>query len=376
MRYFLIVAAVLAVVLPVAWIVLPAAAATGAPAPARVRAPRSASTPPRFATALPHFDVVDLGHFMAREIDERPGLNQYAHVASWQVVGETTVDAAAVTAEGAMLLPGTPESSNSFAFGINDDDELAGIIESRSDIRDTQAFLYRSGSLQVLPSLGGRSAAAKSINKDGVVVGNALTDGRQMHAVKWKDGQAHDLGALPGGDFSRAFEVNTHGDIAGEANATSKGRVHAVLWSNGHIHDLGVLHGGTLSSAQAVNEKHQAVGYADDGDGGSRAVLFSDGHVTDLGSLGNEPNNAVSINDAGQIVGSSAVAEGKMRGFLWEKGHLYDLNQLIPPESGWLLLAAYRINAKGQILAYGFYQGHTHACLLTPNRARLQLPPT
>jgi probable HAF family extracellular repeat protein len=365
MRHLLTVAVGVVIGLSGAWDVSSAVAATGAPHA------RSASTPPRSAAVLPHFDVVDLGYFMAREIDERPGLNQYAHVASWQVVGQTTVDAATVTTEGAMLIPGTPESSNSFAFGINDGDELAGIIESRSDIRDTQAFLYRNGSLQVLPSLGGRSAAAKSINKDGVVVGNALTDGRQMHAVKWKDGQAHDLGALPGGDFSRAFDVNSHGDIAGEANATSKGRVHAVLWSNGRIHDLGLLHGGTLSSAQAVNEKHQAVGYADDGDGGSRAVLFSDGHITDLGSLGNEPSNAVSINDAGQIVGSSAVAEGKMRAFLWEKRHLYDLNQLIPPESGWLLLAAYRINAKGQILAYGFYQGHTHACLLAPNRARL-----
>jgi probable HAF family extracellular repeat protein len=119
---------------------------------------------------------------------------------------------------------------------------------------------------------------------------------------------------------------------------------------------------------EGVNEKRQAVGYADDSDGGSRAVLFSDGHVTDLGSLGDEPSSALSINDAGQIVGSSAVAEGKMHAFLWEKGHLYDLNQLIPSESGWVLLAAYRINAKGQVLAYGFYQGRTHACLLSPGQ--------
>jgi probable HAF family extracellular repeat protein len=361
MRHFAIVAAVLLV-----WLAAATGAAAGTPVPARP-GPTARAAPARF-------DVVDLGYFMARQIDERPGLNQYAHAASWQVVGETTVDAAAVTTEGAMLIPGTPESSNSFAFGINDSDELTGIIESRSDIRDTQAFLYRSGSLQILPSLGGRSAVAKSINKDGIVVGNALTDARQMHAVEWRDGHAHDLGALPGGDFSRAFEVNAHGDVAGEANATSKGRVHAVLWTHERINDLGLLRGGTLSSAQAVNEKHQAVGYADDGDGGSRAVLFSDGHVRDLGSLGDEPGNALSINDAGQIVGSSAVAEGKLRAFLWEKGHLYNLNQLIAQESGWLLLTAYRVNAKGQILAYGFYQGHTHACLLMPNPVRT--PPT
>jgi probable HAF family extracellular repeat protein len=316
----------------------------------------------------PRFEIVDLGFFMAREVDERPGLNQYAHVASWQVIGQTTVDAATVTADGAMLIPGTPETSNSFAFGINDSDELAGIIESRSDLRDTQAFLYRSGSLQILPSLGGRSTVARSINRDGLVVGNSMTDGQQMHAVEWKDGHLRDLGALPGGDFSRAFQVSTHGDIVGESNAAAKGRVHAVMWSQEHIHDLGLLHGGTFSSAQAVNEKHQAVGYADDDDGGSRAVLFSGGRVTDLGSLGDDPSSALAINDGGQIVGSSPVAEGKMRAFLWEKGHMRDLNQLIAQDSGWLLLAAYQVNAKGQILAYGFFRGHTHACLLMPRR--------
>jgi hypothetical protein len=52
-----------------------------------------------------------------------------------------------------------------------------------------------------------------------------------------------------------------------------------------------------------------------------------------------------------------------------ENGHLYDLNQLVPSESGWVLLAAYRINAKGQVLAHGFYQGRTHACLLSPGQA-------
>src|SRR5882757_5401802 len=360
MRYFFIVAA--------GWVLGAWQMSGAAESLARARSPRPAASPSRSPGAPPHFDAVDLGYFMAREIDERPGLNQYAHVASWQVVGETRVDAATLTAEGVMLIPGTPESSNSFAFAINDGDELAGIIESRGDIRDTQAFMYRSGSLQILPSLGGKSAAARSINKDSIVVGSALTDGRKMHAVEWKEGQAHDLGTLPGGDFSRAFEVNAHGDIAGEANSGSQGRVHAVLWSHERIRDLGLLRGGTLSSAQGVNEKRQAVGYADDSDGGSRAVLFSDGHVTDLGSLGDEPSSALSINDAGQIVGSSAVAEGKMHAFLWEKRHLYDLNQLIPSESGWVLLAAYRINAKGQVLAYGFYQGRTHACLLSPGQ--------
>jgi probable HAF family extracellular repeat protein len=318
------------------------------------------------AQAAPHYFIVDLGYFTAREIDERPALNQNAQVAFWQVVAQTHIYAAAATAAGAKIIEGTPESSNSFAYGINDEGDLAGILESRADLRDTQAFVYRHGSLQLLPALGGRASAARSINGNGVVVGSAQTPSQLMHAVSWKDSKVHDLGALPGGDFSRAIEVNDNGDIAGESNTTVNGKVHAVLWSHDRMHDLGLLKGGSLSSAQSVNRKGQAVGFADDDDGGARAVLFSGGRVIDLGSFGDEPSSALSINDAGQIVGTSPVAEGKMRAFLWEKHHLYNLNQLVPDGSGWLLLTAYRINEKGQILAYGFYQGRTHACLLQP----------
>jgi probable HAF family extracellular repeat protein len=318
------------------------------------------------ATPVSRYSVADLGYFMAREIDERPGLNVYGHVAAWQVIGQTHVDAALVGAEGAKLIAGTPESSNSFAFGISDDDDLVGILESRADLRYTQAFWYRDGSLQILPTLGGGSAAAKSINRKGLVVGNAQTADHQTHAATWANGRVHDLGTLLGGDVSRAFDANDSGDIAGEANATVNGKVHAVLWSRDRIHDLGILPGGSFSSAQAVNRKHQVVGFADDADGGSKAVLFWGGRVIDLGSLGDDPSSALSINDAGQIVGTSPLAEGKMRAFLWEAGHLYNLNQLIPERSGWLLLTAYQINAKGQILAYGFHEGRTHACLLTP----------
>jgi probable HAF family extracellular repeat protein len=313
-----------------------------------------------------HFDIVDLGPFTAREIDERPSLSGTGHVASWQIVGQTYATAVLSTAQGSQVLLGTPEQSNSFAFGINDANELVGILEARSDLRDTRAFFYRSAQLQVLPTLGGAHSAARSINAQGLIVGNAQTPELQVHAVSWLNGIAHDLGSLPGGDFSRAFEVNNSGDIAGEANKSHNGKVRAVLWSHGHIRELGLLPGGSFSSAQAVNGKHVAVGFADDADGGAKAVRFSNGRVTDLGSLGDEPSAALSINDNDQIVGNSPIAEGKMRAFLWEKGVMYDLNKLIAPQAGWALLTAYHINASAQILAYGFHAGRTEACLLTP----------
>jgi probable HAF family extracellular repeat protein len=270
------------------------------------------------------------------------------------------------------LVAEMPPTANGFAFGINDTDWAVGIFESRQDLRFTQAFSYRGGSVRILPSLGGASAAARAVNGHGLVVGNAETGGagrHEVHAVTWTNDEVHDLGTLRSGNFSRAFAVTESGVIAGEANESPDGKVRAVLWTHGRIKPLGLLPQGSFSSAQAVNEQGLAVGYADDEDGGARAVLFSHGRITDLGSFGDEPNSALGINDKGQIVGSSPIAEGKMRGFLWESGHLYDLNQLLPINSGWLLLVAYRINTTGQILAYGFYAGRTHLCLLTPVRS-------
>jgi probable HAF family extracellular repeat protein len=323
-----------------------------------------------YARAAARFSVTDLGPFMAHEVDERPGLNRSAHVASWQVVEQTHV-VAALLGDGAelQLVAGMPPTANGFSFGINDAGWAVGIFESRQDLRFTQAFSYRDENIRILPSLGGASAAARAINGHGLVVGNAETGGtgrHEVHAVTWTNNEVHDLGTLRSGNFSRAFDVTESGIVAGEANESPDGKVRAVLWSHGKIKPLGLLPQGSFSSAQAVNEKGMAVGYADDEDGGARAVLFSHNRITDLGSFGDEPNSALGINDKGQIVGSSPIAEGKMRGFLWESGHLYDLNQLILKNSGWLLLGAYRVNATGQILAYGFYAGRTHLCLLTP----------
>src|SRR5262249_19822311 len=44
-----------------------------------------------------------------------------------------------------------------------------------------------------------------------------------------------------------------------------------------------------------------------------------------------------------------------------------DLNQLIPPDSGWVLVSASAINESGQIVGYGYFQGGpSRAYLLTP----------
>jgi probable HAF family extracellular repeat protein len=318
------------------------------------------------ASTAPRYSVVDLGPFFAREIDERPTLNRAGHLASWQIINENHAQAVLIIDGRGVPIAGMPSARNSYAFGINEADHLVGIIQSPDDMRDTQAFSFDHGKFVFLPTLGGPQAAAHSINNRDVIVGNAQTLTHTVHAVSWSAGRIEDLGTLPGGDFSRAFQINDSGEVAGEANVTHNGKSHAVLWWKGRIRDLGLLPGGTFSSAQAVNAHHVAVGFADTDDGDGTAVRFASGHALNLGSLGDEPSAALGINDAGQIVGIAAVAEGQMRAFLWEKGVMRNLNESIPKEAQWLLLTAYHINAQGEILAYGFHNGRSHACVLVP----------
>ena len=255
---------------------------------------------------------------------------------------------------------------NTYAFDVNAENVTVGIAESRQDMRHVLPFLWQADTFHLLPTLGGPSGSAKAINLLGQVVGSSQTASQQMHATMWRQEQAEDLGALPGGDVSRGLAINALGDVAGESNTVPNGKPQAVIWTQGKIQPLGLLPGGSLSSALALNRRHEAVGFADSADGESRAVLWSGGRIKDLGSLGDDPNSALDINDTSQIVGTSALAEGKMRAFLWQHGHLFDLNQLIPANSGWLLMSAYRITQKGEILVHGFFQGNAHLCLLVP----------
>jgi probable HAF family extracellular repeat protein len=314
------------------------------------------------------YDVIDLGFFQAREAEERPGLNAASHVAAWSVVDQARVVATVIVARHSSQIPNPSPLMNAYAFGINDSDQAVGQIESGADVRQTHAFFYDGSTLHLLPSLGGPYSTARAIGHHATIVGNAQTNEFAVHAAVWRSlKKARDLGTLRGGDFSRAYAINGHDDIVGESNETLNGKAQAVKWSRGRIRKLGLLPGGTQSVAISANDNGLAVGYADDAAGNAKAVLFKNGNVEVLGTLGDDPSLALDINEAGQVVGNSSIHMGlmKMRGFLWEQGQMAELDNLVP-DDGWVLMGAFRINRQGEILAYGFYQGHTHLCLLMP----------
>ena len=317
--------------------------------------------------STPIYHIVDAGLIIARAVDERPGLNAAGQVAAWTTVQRSSSQAdLRHSDQTSAILSGLPSDSNSFAFGINSAGIVVGIIESAADMRFTHAFAWSAGNLHILPTLGGDYGVARSVNDSGLIAGAAQTPDRYFHATVWIAHIPKELATLPGGDTSYANDISRDGEVVGQSNDGPNRQAKAVRWTrSGRIHRLPTQPGSVFSSALAVNNQGQAVGFDN-----AQAVLWSRGREIELGNFGDDPNVALDINDRGDVVGSSAEDEGRMRAFIWKNGKLANLNNLIPANSGWVLLSAFRINNSGTILAHGFYQGKSRICLLSPTNYR------
>jgi probable HAF family extracellular repeat protein len=279
------------------------------------------------------------------------------------------------------------------------------------------------GNLLDLGDLGGGNSFANAINTAGVVVGSSsLGIEGPYHAFRWTEGGKPamiDLGTLPKGSNSGAYGINDAGLIVG-ASEDAVGNPHPVIFAPGAmppVQDLGTL-GGSTGHARDVNNQTPAMivgestiplmgwcaeGAAEGGekppaeaeraapccpvvvDGATHAFRkpANGGPMQDLGTIPGFVNYyATAVNDSGVIVGSMDDAPvgpfGGLNGvtehaFVWEDkdqngpddGDLRDLNDLIPPDSGWVLQRATGINNAGQITGMGTFDGVRKAFRLT-----------
>jgi hypothetical protein len=79
---------------------------------------------------------------------------------------------------------------------------------------------------------------------------------------------------------------------------------------------------------------------------------------------GSDGGRAAAINTKGWIVGNQGDAASTPT--LWINRHPYVLKALIPAASGWTLDVPYAMNAKGQIVGIGTFNGQARTFLLTP----------
>jgi probable HAF family extracellular repeat protein len=314
------------------------------------------------------YTIDDLGQLPAIADDVTVSLNRDGAVAYW---GGTTGTVHAMLWQNgdATTIDEVPGYLNSIAHAINGHRDVAGWMNTSGNLVDslstTQGFVWHRGRVHILPGLGGRDSYVFGLNDKGTAVGTANLANGARHAFEMSVSKITDLGTLASGKSSAAYAVNNVGKIVGAADIDGKAN-HAVLWVHGKIEDLGTLPHGVMSSARAVNDRGQIAGFGDTPDG-IHAFLYTGGAMQDLGTLGDSPSEASGINNRGEVVGASNLGGGKRHAFLWRDGQMIDLNALQPQGSGWVLLNAFTINDRGQIVCSGRRKGESaHLLLLTP----------
>ena len=298
---------------------------------------------------------------------------------------------------------GTFGGYSSYAYGINDSGQVVGAAQTPNG--DTRAFLWQSGTMIDLGTLGGASYAW-DINNVGQIVGSSQWVGPlgwatsvRYHPVIWNSGTITDLGSLNLGILDPfrgdALSINDDGVIVGNSY------YHATIWDDGNITDLGTFLG-NHAFASDINDSGQIVGYFygpntfngfyyDQGAitildpgyafginnngqvvGASNGIPYtwSSGVAQNLLPPEYQGGEAMKINDKGQIVGYLTSLNG-MEAVLWENENFIRLNDLIP-NTGWHLEYASDINEHGQIIGYGISpNGYYHGFILTPTQVSI-----
>jgi probable HAF family extracellular repeat protein len=285
-----------------------------------------------------------------------------------QIVGGSgtgSLGRAFIWESGKMTPLGTLGGLESAASAINDQGQVIGGSLTRKPAKG-HSFLWQNGKMIDLAPL-----AAIAINNHGQIVGNTRTASGVTHAALWTDGKLRDLGTL-GGRNSNAVAINDHGQIVGSSDSKANDKngqpiSHAFLWQNGKMRDLGTLGSGYVQCYPVdINEHGQVVGSCDNPaisygqcGGGQHAFLWQNGKMRDLGTLGRKSltSTAVASNDRGWIIGNSP-ATCEAHGFLWRNGTMIDLR-----------CTAGAINERGQVLC-----GSSGASFVWENGKRTKLP--
>ena len=162
----------------------------------------------------------------------------------------------------------------------------------------------------------------------------------------YEEGLENSPGGLP--ESSILQEINNSGQIVDWT--WQEGQSKAFIWDKGSIIYLGTL-GGWNSKPFDINGRGQVVGYSTTlvGDliGSARRGIRS-------GLRKIKGGNRSMLPIPGTLFPTGSVPSWSLQAFLWEGGTIYNLNNLISPDSGWVLTEAAAINDSGQIVGQGY----------------------
>ncbi len=261
-------------------------------------------------------------------------------------------------------LSGTAVDQFSSAAFINNAGDIAGVMSLPSDLFQ-RAFIYRSGQMIDIGSLGGGLTAIHDLNEDGHAVGNSADELFNNVAFHYDGTTMHNLGTM-GGMGSIATAINDLGVVVGYV-AMDQNVTRAFVYRNGAMSDLGTLGGGS-AWAYGINNAGQIFGYSEyrTNDLAAHAFIVDNGVMIDLGALGGTVSFPFAMNSRGHVIGDSEDEIGFPVPFLYRNGQMVNVNSLLPPDSGWVIETALYINDAGQIAGYGTHNDEFAWYILTP----------
>lgn len=291
--------------------------------------------------------------------------------------------------KGQVINMGTLGGTNSLAGSINSRGQATGGAENTDpdpwnfgglfglpSPTAWHGFIWQSGVLQDLGTLGGPDSAGGIVNERGQIVGFSFTNDTPnpttgiptLDPFLWDEGRMIDLGTL-GGTFGFGNAVNNRGQAVGFSDVAGDLTNHPFFWDRGVLTDIGTL-GGNNGSANWINDAGQVVGTAELPDSTHHAFVWRKGTMTDLGTIGSDPcSNGFHINASEQAIGTSTDCHGTiLHIFLWENGSMIDLSAQVLPGSGFTFVEPVVINDSGEIVGNGgLPNGDTHAVVLKPD---------
>lgn len=208
--------------------------------------------------------LTDLGGTVTNELGVGNAIDPAGRIAGGQRLAnsEGSPVAELYDTNGAATYLGNPVDSLNAATGINAVGQVVG----------SPAFVWKSGTLTMLPVLAGASAGdagATAINISGQIVGWSGVAGSSgaEHAALWSGGTVTDLGTIGGSAYNQATAINAAGQIVGTADPHCQPCANPVAWlrqPGGALTDLDTLipagSGWTLEQANGINDRGQIVG--------------------------------------------------------------------------------------------------------------------
>ncbi len=262
-------------------------------------------------------------------------MNSRGQIVGWESFIPPLEDVRAFVWDNGVLrdlkTPGGCCGGRNIAEAISEAGHITGVTNAFGG--PLHAFLWRTGTMTDLGTLGGRQSFGLDVNASDQVVGWSVYDpnGEHEHAFLWTSGAMQDLGTLAGQTDSRALKINDAAQVIGVSGS------HAFFWSRGVMQDLGV------ASPVAINSRGQVVLNA-----GGRVLVWEDGVVTPVDSPGSSYSLATGINERGEIVGWSQSGSGPLHAVLWEQGGMTDLGAFVDADQS----SALAISNSGRVTGW------------------------